>query len=191
MIDKKQARLYAAGLRKRLDAATVEEYGRKAAGLLAGLREFKDAETVYLYCPVRNEVPTEYISNEAQKKGKITAYPVVCGSTMSFYGADGKENMKKGYMNIPEPEAAENMLVDNDSGIIIIPGLAFDIYGNRAGYGKGFYDRYLAEHKNLVRAGIAYSFQVFDEFETDVWDEPLDYIITEQKIIKCMKRGIL
>jgi 5-formyltetrahydrofolate cyclo-ligase len=65
-----------------------------------------------------------------------------------------------------------------------LPGLAYDRKCNRAGYGKGFYDRFLEEHKNLVKIGIAYDFQVFDELETDIWDIPLDYVITETTIYK-------
>lgn len=55
-------------------------------------------------------------------------------------------------MGIEEPCPVKENLIDTDDGIIIVPGVAFDINGNRTGYGKGYYDRYLSKHSSLIKS---------------------------------------
>ena len=101
-----------------------------------------------------------------------------------FYRIDNEKDIKEGYMRIKEPLPSKDRLVDCNEGLIIVPGVAFDKKCNRTGYGKGFYDRYLTKHRGLIKIGLGFSFQVFDELETDSYDIPLDYVITEDNIYK-------
>jgi 5-formyltetrahydrofolate cyclo-ligase len=83
--------------------------------------------------------------------------------------------------NIPEPldnEVAKPTLLD----IVIVPVLAFDLEGNRVGYGKGFYDRYLKQcRKDCLKIGLSY-FEPVDAIEDrDEFDVPLDLCITPQR----------
>lgn len=83
---------------------------------------------------------------------------------------------------ITEPEQG----IEVPSGaidVVIIPLLAFDKQGNRVGYGKGFYDRFLAECRpDVFKAGISY-FGPEDKIdEVDVYDIPLDVCVTPQQI---------
>lgn len=184
MISKKEARDYVRRIRNELTEEKCLGYAIMVTERLVLLPEFKNSEVLYLYNPIRNEMPTVYIAKQAMKDGKKTAYPKVEGDNMRFYRIDNEDEASYGYMNIKEPIADSDRLVDCDKGVVILPGLAFDRKCNRAGYGKGFYDRFLEAHKNLVKIGIAYDFQVFDELETDIWDIPLDYVITETTIYK-------
>ena len=65
----------------------------------------------------------------------------------------------------------------------LIPLLAVNSRGYRLGYGGGYYDRFL-KGAAAVKVGIAYDFQLTDEFEEDGWDEPLDLLITERGIYR-------
>ena len=67
--------------------------------------------------------------------------------------------------------------------VVIVPLLAVNSRGYRLGYGGGYYDRFL-KGAAAVKAGIAYDFQLTDEFEEDWWDEPLDLLITERGIYR-------
>lgn len=83
---------------------------------------------------------------------------------------------------ITEPEYGteiESKLID----MVIVPLLAFDKQGNRLGYGKGFYDRFLSDCRpNVIKAGTSY-FEPEDSFaEVDEYDIPLDLCITPQRI---------
>jgi 5-formyltetrahydrofolate cyclo-ligase len=62
-----------------------------------------------------------------------------------------------------------------------VPGVAFDKNGYRLGYGKGFYDRFLAE-KKTVAVGLGYSFQLISSLPLGSHDKSLDAIATEDGI---------
>ena len=72
---------------------------------------------------------------------------------------------------------------------MLIPGLAFDRDGNRLGYGGGFYDRYLGEHKEIIGAALSYDFQLVDRLPAENHDRPVDYIVTPGEIMKIGANG--
>lgn len=84
--------------------------------------------------------------------------------------------------NIPEPldtETVDPSLLD----MVIIPMLAFDLNGNRVGYGKGFYDRYLTQcRKDCLKVGLSYFGPVESIDDRHEFDVPLDLCITPQRI---------
>lgn len=92
-----------------------------------------------------------------------------------------------GRMSIPEPDAKAR---ERRPDLILVPLLAFDRNGYRLGYGGGYYDRYLSEHraKRSVRAvGIAYAGQQVDALPHDDFDEKLDAVVTETQVIRFEK----
>ena len=100
---------------------------------------------------------------------------------MYFYRINDLEDLKKGYMGILEPREGLPVSECNE-GVIIVPGVAFDKNKARCGYGKGFYDKYLSKHPKLVKIGICFEFQLYDELVTDSHDILMDYIVTEKMI---------
>jgi 5-formyltetrahydrofolate cyclo-ligase len=83
---------------------------------------------------------------------------------------------------ITEPEYGKEVppqLID----VVIVPLLAFDTRGNRLGYGKGFYDRFLAECKaDVLKIGVSY-FEPEQAFEeVDEYDIPLDICVTPERV---------
>lgn len=67
--------------------------------------------------------------------------------------------------------------------LVLVPLLAFDLKGQRAGYGKGYYDRYLASVRpDCIKAGLSY-FKAIDLLEdAHEFDIPLDLCITPSKV---------
>ena len=104
---------------------------------------------------------------------------------MKFYYITSLNDLTAGYKGIPEPGLYCEPAAENRQKIILVPGVAFDINGNRTGYGKGYYDRYLSKHSNLIKIGAAFSLQVVDSIDADEFDIPLDYIVTENNIYRC------
>lgn len=68
--------------------------------------------------------------------------------------------------------------------ICLVPGIVFDYFGNRIGYGKGYYDR-LLKNKDIIKVGCCYTYQLIDEIDNEIFDIKMDYIFTERGIIKC------
>jgi 5-formyltetrahydrofolate cyclo-ligase len=82
--------------------------------------------------------------------------------------------------NIHEPTHNEYVLT-REIDIVLIPGLAFDRNGHRVGYGKGFYDRFLAKCRpDCLKIGLSYFAPV--EKISDAWDGDikLDQLITTE-----------
>jgi len=86
------------------------------------------------------------------------------------------ECMKKtGSFGILEPTGTE--IVDpNDIEVAIVPGVAFDMEGNRLGRGKGFYDS-LLQNKNIYKIGVCFEFQLLEKVATSPHDIPMDKVI--------------
>ena len=184
MITKKEAREKVKKFRSELSAQDAAAKTSAVIKKLYDLQEFQDEDILYLYKSVNNEIETEKLIQDGLKFGKIVAIPKVCKKNISFYKIAYEEDLDYGYMGIPEPAANPYRMVDMDEGIIIVPGLAFDINKNRTGYGGGFYDRFLQKHPHLFKIGVAYDEQIFDELETNDLDITMDVIITDKRIIR-------
>ena len=84
----------------------------------------------------------------------------------------------------PECDAAQA----SDLDLIIVPGVAFDRRGHRIGYGRGFYDRALAQMPRAVRIGVCHAFQLIDQVSPWDGDEPVDLIVTPTERIDTFAR---
>jgi len=74
---------------------------------------------------------------------------------------------------------AEEIIPD----ILLVPLVAFDLGGYRLGYGGGFYDRTLEAlraKRTCLAVGLAYSVQEYDTVPHDVYDQPLDWVVSEK-----------
>ena len=67
--------------------------------------------------------------------------------------------------------------------LILVPGCAFDTFGNRIGYGGGYYDRYFARLSKGVKAALSYDFQLLGKITADRLDQKMDEIITEKRVM--------
>ncbi len=95
---------------------------------------------------------------------------------------------KTGLYGILEPsdhypktsETTLNHILD----FICVPGVIFSVTGDRIGRGQGYYDRFLLNIPNVLRISFCFDFQVFSKIPTQPWDQPVNWIITEKRILK-------
>lgn len=75
---------------------------------------------------------------------------------------------------------------ERDDLMVLVPGVLFDCQGNRLGRGGGWYDRtmQLIGGRGLY-VGLAYELQLIDHVPTQAWDQKVDYVITESRVIDC------
>ena len=140
----------------------------------------KDKRAVMLYMSFRSEIGTLDIIKSLINCGKRIYLPKVTGENIVpvLYTGD----FSKGAFGVEEPIGDE--ADEKDIEAVVVPGLAFDPFGQRLGYGKGFYDRFL-KNLNALKIGYCYDFQVVEKIDADEWDEPLDYVVTDKKIYRC------
>ena len=101
---------------------------------------------------------------------------------MDFYEYRTNDPLNVSRYGIPEPIKQKKLVPT----ILLIPMVAFDKNCNRLGYGGGFYDRFLEKNQNinLIKIGLAFSFQKVNQLPVNKFDKKLDYIFTEKKIYK-------
>ena len=139
---------------------------------------------IFLSIEEQKEVDTDYILNILSGKDKhiILSKSDFETGNMTHYLLTYSTTIKKNSYNIPEPVDGIAIATDQIQ-VVFIPLLAFDKTGNRVGYGKGFYDRFLANCKpETIKIGLSFfeaETEISDVFESDV---PLDYCVTAKNI---------
>ena len=68
---------------------------------------------------------------------------------------------------------------DDETALVLMPGIAFDPEGHRCGYGGGFYDKYLAAHSQHPTLALCYGFQMLRHLDTDAHDIPVDFVLSQ------------
>ncbi len=173
----KQALRRAVGAQKR--AMSEEEILRRSAQLGQLLRQtqlYQQARTIYGYLSFNQEVRTVPILEQALRDGKQVAVPRVYGQEMKFHLLEDLSLAAPGYFGIPEPPETAPIAQD-ETALVLMPGLAFDRQGHRVGYGGGFYDRFLAAEPRHPTLALCYDFQVFPTLETQAHDIPADLVL--------------
>ncbi len=178
-MDKKQARKEMITKRLSLDEETLCRYNENILNKIEDNIHFKEAKTVAVYVSARNEVDTKKLMTKYFGKKKIVV-PRIEGD-MQFYEIRSFDDLKPGYFDIEEPVGNQQVSPD-DIDVMIIPMLMFDKNKNRIGYGKGFYDRYMATYKGY-KLGIGYSFQQVEDTFPHQYDIRMDEIITNETIL--------
>jgi len=92
----------------------------------------------------------------------------------------------KNRWGIPEPRMPFNRVFPMVLDMVIVPMLAFDMQGQRLGYGKGYYDRFLKlVRPNCLRVGLCYEEGRQEEpLPTYPTDIPMDFVVTEQRVYR-------
>jgi 5-formyltetrahydrofolate cyclo-ligase len=145
--------------------------------------EFATARTLALYSPFRHEVQTEVLFRAARAAGKSVVFPRVKGDQLDFVRVSSLDDLLPGSFGVSEPcgtEVVSILAID----LLLLPGLAFDLIGHRLGYGRGFYDRALegAEKSPLLRAGLAFDFQLIEALPAQGHDIRIDILFTESTV---------
>lgn len=182
-MEKNSARQTAIKNRNSLSEEACMEKSAIILKKLYGLDAFLRAYKVAMYASIGNEVITYPLIGRAQILDKGVAFPIVTddeNGKMEFRYILKVSDLKKGYMSIPEPADSKTVMENPD--VIIVPLTAFDEDLNRTGYGRGYYDRYLAAHPSAVTIGLAYECQKADKIDCTDNDMSLNFIITEDKI---------
>lgn len=171
--------------RSKLNIDHIEEMSLQIANQLLDL-DIWDITYFHLFLPIeeQKEVNTEYILNILHAKDKEVVVSKSNFETLEMINYLLTDNTKivKNEYKIPEP--VDGIEVPNNKiGCVFIPLLAFDVLGNRVGYGKGFYDNLLTKcNNNCLKIGLSFfnsEPQIDGLYEGDI---KLDLCITPKKI---------
>ena len=146
---------------------------------------FEEAENILCYFAIRNEPDLSFLMEEALRLGKKVFLPKVQGEDIFFYEVQDLKACEPGAFSIMEPKMQERYKEEDDSSLVLVPGIVFSTTGERIGFGKGFYDRFLCRHKNLLKIGICYDEFITYKWNSDSYDERMNLIVTDKKEVLC------
>ncbi|MBZ4043396.1 5-formyltetrahydrofolate cyclo-ligase [Flavobacterium hibisci] len=184
---KKELRIHYKKLRKELTEEVIEEKSLEISNQLISLPIW-DKTYYHVFLPIeeQKEVNTEFILHLLSGKDKEIVISKSDFDTriMSHFLLTDNTKIRKNEYNIPEP--VNGLPVPSQTiEVVFVPLLAFDVFGNRIGYGKGFYDKFLAECKpETIKIGLSFFeavAQIDDVFESDI---KLDYCVTPEKVYR-------
>lgn len=157
---------------------------RQLHNRLYSLREYSAADVILIYVSKPIEVDTIAVISAALEKGKRVAVPRCIPETrgMEFYEITSIDELKPGSFGVLEPvPGCSCPLRPYRRALCVVPGLSFDSSGYRLGYGKGYYDRFLAGFHGAT-VGLCYSGCVRWNLPHGYYDRPVDVLVTERYI---------
>lgn len=158
-----------------------------------------DCYKVLLYKSFDQEVSLDGVFKFCITCGKEVYYPKVLGGEINFYRIKKLSEFDIGKYNILEPKFTgekEKLIIEKKfTYIVFVPGIAFDIFGNRVGFGKGYYDKFLnniflkneIDRDKVFVVGVCYDSQVYKDKTLDLlkssYDFPMDLVVTDKIFI--------
>lgn len=185
--------------RLRTEAGAVRRRAHKAAGAAGGARlqqSFARASdamgvpaagaVISAYWPMGDEIDVAPLLHHLHGAGYVCALPAVVTrkGPLVFRTWHPGMTLGSGALGTGHPPAAAAAVTPD---VVLAPLLAFDGEGYRLGYGGGYYDRTLAKLRGagtVLAIGIAYAAQQVDMAPRTEYDQPLDWIVTEEGAIK-------
>ncbi len=174
--DKRQIRKDILSIRNQMSLNERQKASVILTERICGHQWFYLAENILVFVSHGSEIDTAEIIKEALKAGKKVYVPKVVGDDLIFCRIFSMNELKEGYKGILEPEMDSEVFEYRpewaDMTLMLMPGAVFDRNRNRIGYGKGFYDRYLADKEalQLRTIGIGFKCQLVDELPAEEWD---------------------
>ena len=170
--------------RKEMSGQEVLEKSKKATNIFLKSESYKKSNVIMLYYPLGNETDTSGILKKALNDGKTVLYPVTDITTNKITPVivNSKTNFSKGAYSVFEP--TEKNVYKGKIDVILVPGIVYDKKGWRIGFGKGCYDRFLA-NTDAVKIGFCYDFQIADKIDNDNFDIRMNFLVSESGMIVC------
>jgi 5-formyltetrahydrofolate cyclo-ligase len=184
---KKEARKHFKKKREALTPTSIEDLSLAIANQALQLSWLWEFATYHLFLPIahKKEVHTDYVLHILQGKDKniVVSKSYFEDLRMEHFLLTEQTKLRLNKWGIPEPE--NGLKIDEKQlDVVFVPLLGADKNGNRVGYGKGFYDRFLAQCKtDVLKVGLSFFSPLNVSFEgVESSDIPLDYLITPEEI---------
>ncbi len=184
-LDKAKARQQMRAQRRAQDSRLAAYRSSRITQRVLDLPEVKLAKTVAVYASTNEEVSTDSLAQALLTNGVKLVYPVTRDNKIELYPVESLDSLHvKGAYGIREPDGQPGEPVNiNQADVILAPGVAFDIFGGRVGFGGGYYDRLLDQKRNnVVVIGLAFESQVVHAINTEPHDQPVDLVITDDAV---------
>lgn len=195
--EKRALRRAMAEQRDALAPALRAELAERAAEVFLEMPEVRLARTVAGFVSTRSEIDTQPLIDVMRRRGVDVVLPRVSTGLLPprlrFHRAEQRADLVFGIFGLLEPRQDAPEVAAHQIDLFMVPGLAFDSRGTRVGYGGGYYDElaaYVRAHPDATNArfvGFAFDFQLLDTCPTGEWDVPLDFVVTDERVVRCQE----
>ena len=176
---KDRAREQGRAARASLSPDTRARKNRALCRRLTRLKPFITARSVALYKAVGDEVDLSEAEALLRARGVRIYLPRCNGEQYEMALWKPDTPLERGPLGIPQPTGPA--AGEHEIDLVLVPGLAFDVEGNRAGHGGGHYDRMLKKIR-ACRTGVAFNAQIVPRIETAPHDVPVRLVLTERRL---------
>lgn len=181
-------------VRASLPPAAIESRSRLIAERVMALDAWASARTVCLFRSLHAEVDTAPLLDAARARGLTVCLPAVVDGRPELelrvaWRGDETFALEAGVWGIEEPVATAPVVPIADVDVVIVPCLAVDPRGHRLGYGRGYYDRTLAQGTRAVTVAVAFDFQLIAEIPDDAHDVPVAWVVTDARTLRASSEG--
>lgn len=182
-MDKKAIRKELINKRKEIPLDKKVIYDKEISKRITESDYFKNAEQVLVFASADHEFDTRYIIERCRFLYKRVFYPVCIDNmgTMEFMKVESVGDLRYGMYNILEPKPTCKKYIPKENDIVIVPALSVDKNGNRIGYGKGYYDRFLKDF-NGISICPCYEEMATDTLPTDENDIKVNIVVTQNQL---------
>ena len=173
-------------LRKNISSEHALFASQKIANKAEEIVKIFKPKVIAGFYPFKHEVNTLPLLGKLFSLGCKLCIPITPTNNkpLKFKEWHPKQVLQKGRFGILEPPKTSRTIQPD---LLLVPLLAYDKFGNRLGYGGGFYDRYIEKIekiKKVIKIGLAFSFQKIKDIPLNQYDKKLDFIITEKEILR-------
>ncbi|MDR0884640.1 MAG: 5-formyltetrahydrofolate cyclo-ligase [Oscillospiraceae bacterium] len=183
--EKNEVRAQCKRWRSRLSPEDKAGLDARIARRVSELWAFREADALFCYVSGAHEVDTRALLAQAWAAGKTVAAPRCVDGTheMQFLRIEREEDLEPGSFGVLEPKAHCPPVQQTAQSLCIVPGLGFDNSGARLGFGKGYYDRFVASFPGTL-VGLCYEGCIRARIPTGRYDQKIPVIITEKRVIR-------
>ena len=168
-----------------------EEKSRAVGDGVLALPAYQKARQVLLYLSKGSEVDTWEVFARAVAEGKEVYAPRCLDGegTMGFFQVTSPQELLQGRFGLWEPDPRRCAPWRwREGALCLVPGIAFDRQGYRLGYGKGYYDRFLAGFSGTA-AGLCFRELALERLPRGPQDRRVDVLVTEAGVLPIGKEG--
>ena len=152
--------------------------------------QMPSANTILFFAPLPDELDVWPVLERSLALGTNCALPFFDAEKRT-YGAKQIQTLATdivtGKFGVREPAAKCVDVPLDQFDLVLVPGLAFDLQGNRLGRGRGFYDR-LLEKISGIKCGVSYDLQLLETIPTEPHDVKVDFVFTPARCVKTKRR---
>lgn len=171
-------------IRGDIDPADRKRWDAAIAAAVLDLPQIAHARTVFAYLSRSGEVDTSVLVHEflRQHKRVITPSPDIRSLPHDgLFRVTPRPDMEGHFPPVLCQESRVDQL-----DIVLVPGIVWDRTGYRIGFGGGYFDRLLSMvRQDCLKVGLTYECQMVEQVPRESWDEPVDVLVTEQRIYNC------